>query len=123
MRVVANITGLDPNGTHGFHVHEKADLSAPDLTSAGSHFNPGGHKHGGPDTPQRHAGDLGNLKADAQGTARYDQVIQGLTIGTGPTDVVGKSVIIHAKADDLKTDPSGESGGRIAGGVIKQQGR
>jgi Cu-Zn family superoxide dismutase len=118
VRVVADVKGLTP-GMHGFHIHEKGDLSDPKLVSAGPHFNPGGHKHGGPDTPTRHAGDLGNLEANAEGNAKLDKVFKGITI-KGTTDgIAGRSVIIHAKADDLTSDPSGESGDRIAGGVIE----
>ncbi len=117
LKVVADIDGLTP-GKHGIHIHAKADLSAPDLSSAGPHFNPDGHHHGGPDTAERHAGDLGNLTADDKGHAHLEETVSGVSVGA-KNDVVGHSVIIHAKADDLKTDPSGESGGRIAGGVIE----
>ena len=120
--VHAEITGLSPNGTHGFHVHQKGDLSAPDLASAGPHFDPGDKgTHGGPETDKRHEGDLGNLKADADGKATYHETIHGLSL-TGESSIIGKSVIIHEKADDLKTDPAGNSGPRIAGGVIERQG-
>ena len=117
VKVVAKIEGLSP-GKHGFHIHEKADVSSPDLKSAGPHFNPGGHKHGGPDSAEHHAGDLGNLTADEKGHAELEETFKGLTID-GPAGVVGHSVIIHQKEDDLKSDPSGESGARIAGGVIE----
>jgi Cu-Zn family superoxide dismutase len=120
VKVHAVITGLEPNSKHGFHVHEKADLSAPDLASAGGHFNPTMHKHGGPEATERHGGDLGNLEADADGKATYDSTIHDLTIDDPKTGVVGHSVIVHEKADDLKTDPSGNSGARIAGGAIKK---
>lgn len=122
VKVHAVITGLTPNGKHGFHIHEKGDLSASDLMSAGTHFNPGGHKHGGPGASDRHGGDLGNLEADATGKATYEKTIEGVTIDDPTTGVVGKSVIVHEKEDDLKTDPSGNSGARIAGGVIKAGG-
>ena len=122
VKVHAEITGLTPNGKHGFHIHEKGDLSAPDLMSAGSHFNPGGHKHGGPEATERHGGDLGNLEADGTGKATYDATVQGLTLDSGPNGIVGKSVVVHEKADDLKSDPSGNSGARIGGGVIKAGG-
>jgi Cu-Zn family superoxide dismutase len=118
VRVVADVKGLTP-GMHGFHGHEKGDLSDPKLISAGPHFNPAGHKHGGPDSEMRHAGDLGNLEADAQGNAKLDKVFKGITIKGATDGIVGRSVLIHAKADDLTTDPSGESGDRIAGGVIE----
>lgn len=114
--VVAEITGLSP-GKHGFHIHEKGDMSDPQLKSVGDHYNPGGHKHGGAEGDTRHAGDLGNLEADASGKASYSQTIKGLKI----SDISGRSVIVHATEDDLKTDPSGNSGGRIAGGVIEKQ--
>jgi Cu-Zn family superoxide dismutase len=119
VKVAVDLQGVPP-GTHGFHVHDKADLSAADLTSAGAHFNPGGHKHGGPDSKERHAGDLGNVEADTSGNVKKEMTVAGLSVGTGAAnDVIGHSVILHAKADDLKTDPSGNSGGRIAGGVIE----
>lgn len=122
VKVHAVVTGLTPNGKHGFHIHEKGDLSAPDLSSAGGHFNAGGHKHGGSTGQERHGGDLGNLEADASGKATYNAMIEGLSIDDARTGVVGKSVIVHEKADDLKTDPAGDSGARIAGGVIKAGG-
>ncbi|HZL36511.1 MAG TPA: superoxide dismutase family protein [Tepidisphaeraceae bacterium] len=117
MKVVADIEGLSP-GKHGFHIHEKPDLSAPDLSSAGGHFNPHKHKHGGPHSASHHAGDLGNLTADAKGHAHLDATFKGLSI-EGTDGVVGHSVIIHQDDDDLKTDPAGNAGKRIAGGVIK----
>ncbi len=119
LRVRAEVTGLTPNGKHGFHIHEKGDLSDPAFASAGNHFNPGGHKHGGPEGTERHGGDLGNLQADASGKATYDQLIPGPTLNDPKTGVIGKSVIVHEKEDDLKTEPSGNSGARIAGGVIQ----
>jgi len=118
VHVMADIKGLTP-GMHGFHIHEKGDLSDAKLASAGPHFNPGTHKHGGPDTEMRHAGDLGNLEADAQGNAKLDKTFKGITIKGATDGIAGRSVIIHEKADDLKTDPSGASGDRIAGGVIE----
>lgn len=119
LRVVAHINGLTP-GKHGFHIHEKGDLSDPELKSAGGHFNPGGHKHGGPETEMRHAGDLGNLDADEKGHAMLDKVFPGISLKKDAADnVIGKSVIIHAGPDDLKTDPAGNAGARVAGGVIE----
>ncbi len=114
-----DLKGLSPNGQHGFHVHEKGDLSDPALTSAGPHFNPGGQKHGGAEGEMRHGGDLGNITADADGNARGEVTATGLTIDDPKTGVVGRSIIVHEKADDLQTDPSGNSGARIAGGTIK----
>jgi Cu-Zn family superoxide dismutase len=118
LKFVADIDGLAPNTEHGFHIHEKGDLSDPDLKSAGGHFNPTKEKHGGPESEHHHAGDLGNLKADAKGHAHLEGTVMHASF-SGDTSILGRSVIIHAKADDLKTDPSGNSGGRVAGGVIK----
>jgi Cu-Zn family superoxide dismutase len=119
VKVVVDLQGVPP-GKHGFHIHEKGDLSAPDLSSAGGHFNPGGHKHGGPKDTDRHAGDLGNIRADASGNVKKEITTEGISIDTGAAnDIVGKSVIVHSKADDLKSQPSGDAGGRIAGGVIE----
>jgi Cu-Zn family superoxide dismutase len=121
VHVAAHITGLQPNSTHGFHIHTNGDLSAPDLSSAGGHFNPHQHEHGAPGA-NSHGGDMGNIKADATGMAMVDMDITGVSIGTGaPDDIVGKAVIVHGKADDLKSQPSGNAGSRVAGGVIHLQ--
>lgn len=117
VEVTANIEGLK-KGDHGFHIHEKGDCSAPDAASAGGHFNPNDHKHGGPESPEHHAGDLGNLTADAAGKATKTFTMHGITLDEGPTSIVGKGFIIHEKADDLKTQPTGNAGGRVACGVI-----
>ena len=119
IRVVADIEGLEP-GQHGFHIHETGDCSAPDASSAGGHFNPDNAPHGAPENPpaQRHAGDLGNLDANAEGKAHYEMVDQVLSLG-GPNSIVGKSVIVHAQPDDLSTQPTGNAGPRLACGVIK----
>jgi superoxide dismutase, Cu-Zn family len=116
VRVVAHLEGLTP-GQHGFHVHEKGDCSAPDATSAGSHFNPAGAPHGAPDAAQRHVGDLGNITADAGGKAHYDRVDKNLRFD-GPNSILGRAVIVHAKADD-GSQPVGNAGARVACGVIK----
>ncbi|HXX40717.1 MAG TPA: superoxide dismutase family protein [Chthoniobacterales bacterium] len=116
VQVVADIRNLTP-GKHGFHIHDKGDCSAPDAASAGGHFNPTHQHHGGPDTADRHAGDLGNIEADASGKAHLDW--KGKLDLSGPNSIIGKSVVVHEKEDDLKTDPSGNSGARIACGVIE----
>lgn len=118
-RVEAKITGLTP-GSHGFHIHEKGDCSAADATSAGGHFNPTGASHGGPDDANRHAGDFGNLEADNTGSADYTKTFDNLSF-TGDGSIIGKAVIIHGGADDLKTQPSGNAGSRVACGVIEQK--
>lgn len=116
VRVVADVKGLKP-GAHGFHVHQKGDLSKADLTSTGGHFNPAGHDHAGPMATMRHVGDLGNLVADASGHATADFVDHQLALA-GDHSIVGRGVIVHAGEDDLKTQPTGNAGGRVAGGVI-----
>lgn len=116
VKVVADVTGLTP-GQHGFHIHEFGDCSAPDATSAGGHFNPGHMQHGAPDAASHHAGDLGNLEADASGKAHYELVDPTLSLN-GPESIVGHGVIVHEKADDMKTQPTGNAGGRVACGAI-----
>lgn len=118
VRTLVNLKGLSP-GKHGIHIHEKTDLSEPDLKGAGGHWNPGGHKHGAPNEGDHHAGDLGNITADDKGDAKTEMMIKGITVNGEKNGVVGHSVVVHEKADDLKTDPAGNSGARIAGGVIE----
>lgn len=113
VRVNGTIKGLTP-GMHGFHIHAFGDLRKPDGTSAGSHYDPNGHQHGGLQSEERHAGDLGNVKADAQGVARVDVKAPNLKLHF----VVGRSLVVHAQPDDLKTPPSGNSGARVGVGVI-----
>ncbi len=117
VQVVADIKNLTP-GKHGFHIHEKGDCSAPDAASAGAHFNPTHGHHGGPEAVDHHAGDFGNLTADASGNAHLDWKGKWISLG-GENSVVGKSVVVHEKEDDLKTDPSGNSGARVACGAIE----
>jgi superoxide dismutase, Cu-Zn family len=118
VRVVAKVTGLTP-GLHGFHIHEKGDCSAPDGSSAGPHFNPTGAKHGGPHDAMRHAGDFGNIKADASGTAVFEHLDHLITFD-GPNSIIGRGVIVHANPDDLvsQTPTPGNAGPRVACGVI-----
>lgn len=117
LRVSAKVSGLSP-GPHGFHIHEKGDCSAPDGMSAGGHFNPTGKSHGEPGAPDHHGGDMPMLTADASGNATLEATIDTVTIGGGATDIIGKSVVVHKDADDFKTQPAGNSGPRIACGVI-----
>ena len=116
VEIVGEFTGLQP-GQHGFHIHEFGDCSMADGKCAGGHFNPNGGKHSSPEDPNRHAGDLGNLKADSTGKASFKMNDSMLSL-SGPNSVIGRSVIVHAKADDMKTQPSGDSGDRIGCGVI-----
>ena len=117
LRVQANLAGLTP-GKHGFHVHEFGDCSASDLASAGGHFNPTNKPHAGPDATERHEGDMGNIDADASGNAKLDYVDHHISLTSDEQSVIGRSVVVHAKADDLKSQPAGDSGARIACGVI-----
>jgi len=117
VRVLAEVSGLSP-GAHGFHVHEKGDCSAPDGTSAGGHFNPGGKPHGNPDHDMHHAGDMPQLIANAAGVAKLTAYLDMITLGDGANNIVGRSVIVHAAPDDFKTQPTGNSGARLACGVI-----
>ena len=119
LTLTGSITGLEPNSEHGFHIHEKGDCSAPDASSAGGHFNPTSKAHGNPDSPPHHAGDMSNLVADAQGTAQVNAKLEGVTAGGGPTSLLGKAIVVHAQADDYKSQPAGNSGARIACGVIQ----
>lgn len=116
LRIELQAAGLTP-GEHGFHIHDFGDCSAPDASSAKGHFNPTGRVHGHPGSDQRHGGDLPNLVADTRGEAKYSAELKGLTL-TGPTGVIGRSVVIHADPDDYKSQPAGNAGKRIACGVI-----
>ncbi len=119
VRVSVQVSGLKPGAEHGFHVHEKGDCSAPDATSAGGHFNPGGKAHGHYSGGDRHAGDLPNLKADASGNASATFEAPGISVGTGGAGITGRGLVIHRDPDDYKSQPAGNSGPRIACGVIR----
>ena len=117
VRVVAKVTGLT-QGMHGFHIHEKGDCSAADAMSAGGHFNPTNKPHGNPAAGDHHGGDMPMLTADAAGNATLEATIDTVTIGGGANDIVGRAVVIHKDPDDFKTQPTGNSGARVACGVI-----
>lgn len=119
VRVTVDISGLKPNAEHGFHVHERGDCSAPDAMSAGGHFNPSHAKHGGQDG-EHHAGDIPNLRSDSQGHVKGSFEVSGLTADSGPNGVIGKSVVVHRDRDDYKSQPAGDSGPRIACGVVQK---
>jgi len=121
LRVEARVSGLTP-GEHGFHVHEVGDCSAPDATSAKGHFNPGGKPHGHHGGSERHAGDMPNLVADKSGAANFVGEVGKLSLEDGPNGIVGRSVVIHADPDDYKSQPAGNSGKRVACGVIRMVG-
>jgi superoxide dismutase, Cu-Zn family len=117
VQVQAEITGLTP-GKHGFHVHEYGDCSAADGSSAGAHFNPTKQPHAGPDADARHVGDMGNVEADAAGAAKVDYLDHNMSLANDERSIIGRSVVVHAKPDDLKSQPAGDSGARVACGVI-----
>lgn len=118
LHIMADVTGLTP-GLHGFHIHENGDCGATDASSAGPHFNPDSQPHGAPGSVSAHAGDLGNLVADERGRAHYESLAR-LSL-EGERSVLGRSIVVHAQMDDLKSQPSGASGPRVACGVITKQ--
>jgi Cu-Zn family superoxide dismutase len=117
VKVVAEVEGLTPGQKHAIHVHQCGDCSSADGMSAGGHYNPDNHPHGLPDAKERHAGDFGNLQADDQGKARLELTVDNITVQGHHNPVIGRAVIVHAKADD-GGQPVGNAGGRIACGVI-----
>ena len=117
LRVTAQVINLKPNQEHGFHIHEVGDCSSGDGMSAKGHFNPYGKPHG--QGAERHAGDMPNLKADANGRVRMTAELDVATATPGPASIIGRAVIVHADADDYKTQPTGNAGARLACGVIK----
>lgn len=122
VKISGMLQGLPPDSELGFHFHEKGDCSAPDATSAGAHFNPTNQEHGHPQSEPHHAGDMLNVKSDAQGVAEVSIDNPDVSLQTGqPNDIVGKALVLHAEPDDYKTQPSGNSGDRIACGVVALQ--
>src|SRR6266487_5964509 len=117
VQVHAELTGLTP-GKHGFHIHEFGDCSAADASSAGAHFNPTNQPHAAPDATARHVGDMGNIEADTSGAAKLDYLDHHMSLANDDRSILGRSVVVHAKADDLKSQPAGDSGARVACGVI-----
>ena len=116
--VSGRVTGLKPNAEHGFHVHEKGDCSSGDGMSTGGHFNPGGKPHGAHGKGEHHAGDLPSLKADANGVASFSFESTTIAVGRGAADVIGRGLIVHRDPDDYTTQPTGNSGPRLACAVI-----
>lgn len=117
IKITATITGLKPNSKHGFHIHENGVCEGPDYKTAGGHFNPYKMPHGGPEE-KSHLGDLGNLEADKKGVAKKVLIIPKHE-ADDLSKIIGKALIVHAKADDMKSQPSGDAGSRIACGIIK----
>ena len=112
-----------PPGEHALHFHQTGKCEAPDFKSAGPHFNPDGKKHGLENPEGHHAGDMPNFVVRPDGTAKVTILNKGVSMGSDPHSVFsngGTALMIHAKADDMKTDPTGNAGDRIACGVITQ---
>jgi Cu-Zn family superoxide dismutase len=120
VRVVLTARGL-PAGDKGVHIHGVGTCEPPAFTSAGAHFNLAGRHHGLLNPLGPHAGDLPNLRIEADGSGRLESLNDRITLGTGPTSLFdgdGSALVIHAAADDQRTDPTGNSGSRLACGVI-----
>jgi Cu-Zn family superoxide dismutase len=122
VRIDVNVSGFPP-GTHGIHIHSVGKCEGPAFTSAGPHHNPTSKKHGNDNPEGPHAGDLLNLEVNADGLGKASVLDQHVTLGEGQSSLFhegGTSLVIHANADDYKTDPAGNSGARIACGVIEK---
>lgn len=117
--IKGTVKGLTP-GKHGFHIHVNGNCDSPDGMSAGGHYAPTGGRHGAPAGPERHLGDLGNIVADSNGVAEVSVNVQSVSLALiGLNSIVDRAIIIHAKEDDF-SDPTGNSGARVACGIIVQ---
>lgn len=123
VKLALNATKL-PAGQHGWHIHATGNCTAPDFMSAGAHFNPDSHQHGAQNPQGPHAGDLGNLTVTSDGTLKTEVTSKAVTLESGKANSLfkdgGTALVIHANVDDEKTDPSGNTGARIACGVVQK---
>ncbi len=120
VHVTGELGGFSPGSSHGFHIHEKGDCSAADASSAGGHFNPAGKPHGRAMQGAHHAGDHDNIVAGADGVAKINTHINGVSLGGGAgNDIAGRAFVVHAAPDDYSSQPAGNAGARVACGVIK----
>jgi Cu-Zn family superoxide dismutase len=116
VKIGAALGGLKPNQKHAIHIHQFGDITDLSGASAGGHYNPEGKPHGLPPSKERHAGDLGNLQADGSGNAKYELVVDNISIGADHS-ILGRAIVIHALPDD-GGQPTGNAGARIGFGVI-----
>jgi superoxide dismutase, Cu-Zn family len=122
VKLAVEVQGLPP-GQHGIHVHGVGKCEAPEFKSAGPHFNPSHKQHGLENPAGHHAGDMANLTVGPDGTGKLTATLSGATLGAGPGSLLGAegtALVVHAGPDDEKTDPAGNSGARIACGVVKR---
>jgi superoxide dismutase, Cu-Zn family len=122
VRIDIQVSQLSP-GTHGIHVHTVGNCEGPAFTSAGAHLNPTSKKHGKDNPEGPHAGDLLNIQVQVSGVGKASLMDSNVTLGDGPNSLFhqgGTAIVIHEKADDYKTDPAGNSGARIACGVVER---
>ncbi len=117
VKITAKVTGLKPNSKHAIHIHEFGDIRGADGKMTGGHYNPEGHDHALPDKDVRHAGDLGNLEANAEGVAEMVLVVDNVSLVGHKNPIVGRAIIVHAGEDD-GGQPTGNAGARITQGVI-----
>ena len=119
VRAVVFVQGLKPGQEHGIHIHEVGDCGA-DAENAKGHFNPHGKPHGHPASAERHAGDFTSLQAGKDGRGNIQVDVDQITVAPGPASIIGRAVVVHGGPDDYKSQPAGNSGPRIACGVIRE---
>jgi Cu-Zn family superoxide dismutase len=122
VKIAVSVSGGAP-GLHGFHVHAVGRCEGPDFKSAGGHFNPAAKEHGLENPKGAHAGDMPNLSVGADGSGKGEFLARGASLAPGPGSLFpdgGTAVVLHASPDDMKSDPAGNAGARIACGVVER---